>query len=191
MLQEEQKTKEYFSVKTFRDRLVEHRISLAFHGMFSQDVLTLIGKTLMSTPDSQMLSKRLFAIVIEMAQNILHYSAERVFSEKDGREIGVGIVAICQSDDQVVVSSGNYIQKRELQALQERAAYINTLDEGQLRDFYRDQRKAPQREGKPGANLGLIDMARRSGNPIQVDAFDYSEELAFFILTIRVNKAIA
>ncbi len=179
---------ERFSVKTFKDQLTDNKISLAFHGMFSQDVLSLIGMTLKNTPDSQLISKRLFAIVIEMAQNIHHYSAEKVYSEKDDRKIGIGVVAIGESADFHIITSGNYVENKEVPNILERSAYINDLDEDQLRDYYREQRKAPQREGKPGANLGFIDMVRKSGNPIGVHVEKYNDELSFFVLSVRINK---
>lgn len=179
---------ERFSVKSFKEQLAGHRISLAFHGMFSQDVLSLIGLSLKNTPDSQVLSKRLFAIVIEMAQNIHHYSAEKVWSEKDQRKIGIGVVAIAENDEYYIISSGNYADVKDVPNIVERSNYINKLTPDELRDYYREQRKAPQREGKPGANLGFIDMVRKSGNPIEVIIKEYNDEMSFFILTVRINK---
>ncbi|GAB4327674.1 MAG: hypothetical protein OHK0038_01410 [Flammeovirgaceae bacterium] len=179
---------ERFSVKSFKEQLSGHRISLAFHGMFSQDVLSLIGLSLKNTPDSQVLSKRLFGIVIEMAQNIHHYSAEKVWSEKDQRKIGIGVITISENDEYYIVSSGNYADIKDVPNIVERSNYINKLSPDELRDYYRDQRKAPQREGKPGANLGFIDMVRKSGNPIDVIIKDYNDAMSFFILTVKINK---
>ncbi|KXX69948.1 hypothetical protein AVL50_13815 [Flammeovirga sp. SJP92] len=181
---------EHFSVKTFKQQLAMKKISLAFQGIFSQDVLALIGKSLRNTPESRVIAKRLFAIVIEMAQNIHHYSAEKQYSEKDGRDIGVGIVAIAEDDHHYIITSGNCIVKTEVPPLIERANYINGLSPEKLKEFYREQRKAPQREGKPGANLGFIDMVRKSGNPIEINIKEYDETRSFFILSVRVNKEL-
>jgi hypothetical protein len=62
-------------------------MSLAFQGIISQDILSLVGTTLRKKPNSEIVSKRLFSIVVEMAQNIYHYSASRAYSEKDKKEI--------------------------------------------------------------------------------------------------------
>lgn len=179
---------ERFSVKSFKEQLAGHRISLAFHGMFSQDVLSLIGLSLKNTPDSQVLSKRLFGIVIEMAQNIHHYSAEKVYSAKDQREIGIGVIAIAENDEYYIISSGNYASVKDVPNIKERCDYINKLSPDELREYYREQRKAPPRPGKPGANLGFIDMVRKSENPIEVNFKEYNDEMSFFILTVRINK---
>jgi hypothetical protein len=182
---------ENFSVKTFKDQLTRHRIALAFHGMFSHDVLTLIGNSLKNSPDSGVIAKRLFAIVVEMAQNIHHYSAEKEFSAKDKREIGLGIVAVGEADQHYAISSGNYIWNKDVDPILARSRFINKLDRSELREYYRVQRKTPQRKDKPGANLGFIDMVRKSGNPVDVMIRDYDDEKSFFILTVKVDKTLA
>jgi hypothetical protein len=123
-----------------------------------------------------------------MAQNIHHYSAEKIYSEKDQKDIGIGIIAISESDDHHVVSSGNYISSKEVENLVSRSEFINTLSDDELKEYYREQRRAPQRKDKPGANLGFIDMVRKSGNPIDVMIKKYNDELSFFILTVKINK---
>lgn len=181
---------EHFSVKTFKDRLKDQGISLVFNGMFTQEVLTLIGKSLQSTPNSQIISKRLFAIVIEMAQNIHHYSANKAFSEKDQKNVGTGVITIGEDADHFWVNSGNYIDKHEVGQLVDRAAYINNLNQSELRDFYREVRKLPPRKNKPGANLGFIDMVRKSGNTLGVKVEEVDDNISFLILTVKINKDI-
>lgn len=189
MLQEHEYL-EHFSVKTFKDQLKDHNISLVFNGIFTQEVLTLIGKTLKSTPNSHIISKRLFAVVIEMAQNIHHYSAYKEFSQKDGKEVGTGMITIGKDADCFYVHSGNYINIDEIAQLVDRANYINSLNKEELRDFYREVRRAPQRTNKPGANLGFIDMVRKSGNPIEIQIEEVNDKISFFILTVKINKEI-
>lgn len=181
---------EYFSVYNFKNQLVDHDISMSFHGMLSQDVLSLIGQRLKNIPNSQVLSKRLFALAVEMTQNILHYSAQKMQSEKDGREVGVGVIAISETDEFHVISSGNYVHDIDAEAIVERVNYINSLSAKELKDYYREQRKAPQRANKPGANLGFIDMRRKSGNQLDVIIHETNDEHSFFILSVKIRKTV-
>ncbi|PWJ44701.1 SiaB family protein kinase [Sediminitomix flava] len=189
-MQLEETQREFFSLKTFKEQLGAHRLSLSFQGMFSQDVLSLIGHTLKNAPDSRILSKRLFGLVVEMAQNIHHYSAEKVFSEKEQRDIGIGVVAIGESEEHHIICSGNYVENNVVEPMIERANYINQLSPEELKQFYKEQRRAPQRKNKPGANLGFIEMVRKSVNPIDVRVEQVDDKLSFFTLTVRVNKNI-
>ncbi len=181
---------DHFSVKAFKEELNANSISLAFQGVFTHDILSLIGHSLRDAPNNQIISKRLFAIAIEMAQNIHHYSAEKVYSEKDSRKIGIGIIAIGEDYKHHLISSGNYIESKDIENIIERSDFINQLDADELKEYYRAQRKAPQRKDKPGANLGFIDMVRKSGNPVEITIKDSKDEKSFFILTVRVNKEI-
>lgn len=179
---------EQFSIKDFKGQFRSHHISLAFQGIFSQDVLTLLGQTFKRSPQSEILSKRLFAIVIEMAQNIHHYSAEKQFSEKEKRDIGIGVVVVGEDEASYIVSSGNYVFRDDADVIRTRSNFISQLTENELKEYYRQQRKAPQRDGKPGANLGFIDMTRKAGKPIGVQLIKVDEEKSFFILTVRIDK---
>lgn len=178
---------EDFSVHAFKERLKDSQISMAFQGMFSQEILTLLGKSLQNAPDAKNISKRLFALVVEMTQNIHHYSAHKMFSQKDNRDIGVGVIAISETEDFYQVSSGNYIYKEDVDTILERSRFINSLNENELKLYYKEQRKMPPRPGKPGANLGLIDMRRKSGQPLDI-TIEEEDGQYFYILTLKVSK---
>lgn len=176
-----------FSVYSFKEKLEEEKISMAFQGMFSQEVLTLLGQSLSNSPDSKNLSKKLFALVVEMTQNIHHYSAQKMFSQKDNREIGVGVIAISESEKFFKVTSGNYVEEEDAKVIKERAKFINSLSEGELKIYYKEQRKMPPRPGKPGANLGLIDMRRKSGQLLEIE-IEKDGDKYFYILSLKVSK---
>lgn len=177
-----------FSLKQFKETVCHHNIAISFQGILSQDILALLSQSLRNIPNNQLLSKRLFSLAVEMTQNIHHYSAQKVYSEKDKREIGVGIVCIGQDEQYHFISSGNYIHPEDAAAVQKRSRYINTLTETELKEYYREQRRAPQRKDKPGANLGFIEMRRKSGNPVYVEILNTGDDLDFFVLSVRINK---
>jgi hypothetical protein len=182
--------KRKFSHHGFYDKLKKHKISLACQGMVSQDLLALIGLSLKRKSEDELLAKRLFAIVIELAQNIYHYSAEKQFSEKDKCEVGVGIITISEARDSYMVSSGNLIDVAKTAKVRERCEYINNLDEEGLKKFYKAQRRLPTPEDSKGANLGLIDLARKSGNKLRYSITPVNEKHAFFTLSIKIAKEI-
>ena len=146
------KTHDAFSLKTFKEELEQHAISLAFNGSFSQDTIGLINLSINNNSNAKLLTKRIFSLVVEMAQNIHHYSAKKIYSEKYCRDIGVGVLAISETEQHYVITSGNYIHETDRQELQTRFAEINDMTEEELKDLYKVSRKMPQRPNKPGAN---------------------------------------
>jgi hypothetical protein len=86
----------------------------------------------------------------------------------------------------LTLSSGNLIEGYKIEGLSERCEYINKLAPEELRDYYIKQRRRPT--GGVGANIGLIDMARRSGNPLEYQVVKIDDEFSFFALSIKVSK---
>ncbi|NJO02774.1 MAG: hypothetical protein HC880_14805 [Bacteroidia bacterium] len=161
-------------------------IILTFKGTISQEILADVGISLRSKLGSYSVSKKTFAIFVELAQNIYHHSAEKEFSTSKGRTAGVGVILIQNHRDYLVLSSGNLIENYKIEGLIERCDYINTLGEDDLKEYYMKQRKRPT--GGIGANIGLIDMARRSGHPLEYQIVEIDDETSFFALSIKVDK---
>jgi len=181
---------EGFSLLGLRNDFRKNFVSMAFQGMVSQDILSLIGQSIRKASDSEVLSKRLFSMVVELAQNIHHYSATKMYSEKDQKEVGVGVIAISETDEFYRVSSGNQIPKEHVEPFSSRCDYINALTKDGLKKFYVEQRKMPQRKDKPGANIGLIEMVRKSGNLLEYRIEEVSDVNSFLIITVKIKKEI-
>lgn len=161
-------------------------IILTFKGTISQEILADVGISLRSKLGSYSVSKKTFAIFVELAQNIYHHSAEKEYSTSKGRTAGVGVILIQDHQDFLILSSGNLIENYKIEGLVERCDYINSLGEDELRQYYMKQRRRPT--GGIGANIGLIDMARRSGHPLEYQIVEIDDENSFFALAIKVSK---
>ncbi|UZR95693.1 SiaB family protein kinase [Chondrinema litorale] len=179
-----------FSLRRFHEDLERNAISLAFHGSFSQDTIGLINISLQQNDNAKTLTKRIFSLVVEMGQNIHHYSAKKIYSNKYEREIGVGVLAISETESYYVITSGNFIDQKDGVEIGERFEEINDMNEDELKNLYKERRKMPQRPDKPGANLGFIDIRRKSGNRIDYEIREINHNNSFFILSAKINKSI-
>jgi Family of unknown function (DUF6272) len=179
-----------FSPHQFYTNVRKHGISMAFQGIMSQDVLSLIGLSLKRRPDNEVIAKRVFGIVVELAQNIYHHSAYKGYSEKDKREIGVGVITIGENAQHYLVNSGNLIESSKIEALRQRCDHINNLDDDGLKTFYKEQRRQPSKisPDSPGASIGLIDLVRRSGNKLAYEINEVSESYAFLTMSVQIDK---
>lgn len=180
-----------FKLYPFKKYLESHHISFAFRGVMTQDVLALIGLTLRNGEKNRILSRRLFSIAVEMAQNIYHYSAEREHVETEGGEVGCGIIVITQNEELYKVTSGNAIMADKQDTISERCEYINSLSPEGLQAYHRQQRRIHARlDSTSGANIGLIELVRRSGHPLETHFFDVEEskEQKFFTLSVTMDK---
>lgn len=165
-------------------------IIFVFKGSMSQALLVKFGDMIR---EDFLTSKKLseirtvFAVFIELAQNISRYSTERSDSGLESGA-GSGIVVVSESEDRYTVASGNRIDKHRLAKMAERLESIKDLPPDALRKLYREQIKAPPPEGSVGAGLGLFDIAKRSGGGLRYLVHPIDEESSFIEFFVDIKK---
>ncbi len=174
----------------------QRKIWLAFKGAISQDVLVELGTLLKNKSVLDRRVKKVFAIFIEMTQNILHYSAETEavpFGDNGvAHPVGVGVVVVSESADDYSVSAGNVVTSDQVAHLREQCERIHGSDTGQLKQYYDARIKAAHSlAGSKGAGLGLIDIARKADFPLDYEIRSIANGRAFFVLTARIAKRLA
>ncbi len=132
--------------------------------------------------------RKMFAILIELVQNILFYSAERAFF--GSRNESIGTILLQDIEDHYQISCGNLIEKEDFQAVSKRCEHLNSLDREGLRQFKRKKRMEPPEKKSKGAGIGLIQVALISGLPIEIKSVNINEDYCFFSLVVKVAKTV-
>lgn len=166
-------------------QMYDDEIQLSYKGPFDSKVLSVIGEYIQKIigPDSPV-SQKLFKIFIELAQNIGFYSGEKSSTDN---ETGVGMIIIREVEDQYFMHTGNLISTKDAEIIIEKCEIINSLDRQGLREFKRKQRNLPPGE-KGTANVGLIQVALTSENPLKFKMSSIDKESSFFSIMVTVNK---
>ena len=171
--------------------LDKSKIILLFKGAMSQNTLVRIGDLIRLPAEEEgedTYSKRLFAIMVEMAQNILFYSQEREISPVTGTNVGIGIVLVQQMPNQYQIVCGNIVNEKQKERLSTQCCTINKMNQEELREYYSMQRRKMVHENSKGAGLGLIDIARKSKNPLAYDFHALADSQYFFSLAANINR---
>lgn len=165
----------------------KERIVLSFMGVVTQEIIVDYGKILREQEGLTENSRHvLFATFIELAQNILRYSAER--SSPAGRDRGIGLVIVSESPDAFVVTSGNMIKKDQSAALAAQLDGLARLDRAALKELHRERRRAGAPADSQGAGLGLIELARRASTPLEHSLLPQPNDMVFFSISVSVAK---
>ncbi len=172
-------------------KMCERNILLDFQGAVSHDLLVgmaeLIKKKFSQEFGKSNIVKKVFSIFVEMAQNISFYSAERVYLDDQGGEVGAGIIVVTGEDKIYTVTSGNLVEKTSTPRIIRHCEIINRMDKEDLRQFYKEKIKSSRKEGRRGAGVGLIDIARKSGHPISYGVTPVNGAHSFLVLSVKIK----
>lgn len=168
----------------------QNGIFLSFCGPITQSLLVEIGHTLKQKMLLEDAGKktifRVFAMVVENAQNIIHYSAENNPANKDMAKIGYGIISVGLEDGHYFVLCGNLIEKEKVEILRDKITRVNRMNQEELKSYFREVRKTKTKNNKEGGGLGFIEMARKSSKPIEFDFKPIDNIYSFFSIRIIV-----
>ena len=167
-------------------RLREHfnrsHILLCFNGPTSRGLIEEIGNALKNylqadnaNPSAVM---DVFAVYVEMTQNIRHYAQAMGYDDLDGS----ATILVARNDEgHYVVEAGNLVEKLDGDALMYRIDALSQMSKEQLKAAYKAQLRQP-RDENGGAGLGLIDMSRKSFVPLSASLTPVNECRCFFSL---------
>ena len=65
-------------------------------------------------------------------------------------------------------------------------SFCNALDKDGLRSYYKEVLDNGQYSVHGGGGLGMIDIARKSGNKLEYDFSDVNDDFGLYILKIKV-----
>lgn len=136
--------------------------------------------------DNEKVSKKLFKVFIELAQNVSYYSANVIKgSENYGSSRGIGYVSVDPSENGFLVSTGNLIMVDHAPILQKNCGEINKLNEVELRELKRKTRtQAAVRD--IGAHIGLIHTGLISGSKLNIEIEPVDEKHSYFKISVLI-----
>ena len=172
------------SLISLRDFFSNHQILICFNGPISTTVIGEIGSALKEhiesnhAPELEVMD--VFSVYIEMSQNIRNYATSHGFS--DSESSGTVVIAAAEAGH-YAVCAGNLVEMEDGQALLKRIHELADCDKAQLKLLYKQQLRQPinQTPGQ-GAGLGLIEIARRSSQPMEASLDPLEPGRAFFSL---------
>lgn len=134
--------------------------------------------------EEKKLKKRIFYILVESMQNITRHKAS-VHVPTDGSK---PLLLIGKQGNTPYVLTANPIENAKINTLQERIDIINATGVGELRQLYRDALNDGDFNDAGGANLGLIDIARKAGGTLQYGFDQIDGKHSYFILKINISS---
>ncbi len=165
-----------------------NEINLVYEGVVTQEITrtftALTEKNMAKNEESNMVQRKVFNVMVECLQNISKHADAVSDDEEDHR----GIVLVSHGENSYNIITGNVVKREKKEGLEKNLEYINSLDKEGLSALYKQQIKEGKISEKGGAGLGFIDIAKKSGNKIEYQFKDLSDDLCFFIIITTISR---
>jgi type III secretion system FlhB-like substrate exporter len=173
------------------EKMSQGEVVVAYKGTIEADIiadtLSLVEQKLENSDIQNSIKKKLYNVLVEILQNLYHHVDNPLNNKSSNTHSSFGIFILNKSDDRFRISTGNFISHDKINAIKEKIDKINSLTSEELKDFYKFVLNNQKFSEKGGGGLGLIDMARKTGNKLEYNFFKYNDEFSFFNLTININ----
>jgi hypothetical protein len=134
--------------------------------------------------------KKVLLIMIESLENIMKHS-ECCPAEQEGLSGQyLPVFSIRKNTSKFVITTSNAIRKLNTTAFRNKLDYLNGLDQQGLKDYYKETITNGQFTNRGGAGLGLIEIAKISGNKIVYEFLPLDEQCDRFNMIITINESI-
>jgi hypothetical protein len=129
--------------------------------------------------------------MVECLQNISKHADDDTQTASDSLEDGLaktGIFLIGNDQNQYFITSGNGIANENIPALKSLIDNINSLNQDELKQLHKEKMRETAISAKGGAGLGFIDIARKTGNPLEYHFEPIDENTSFFLLKTIISR---
>ncbi len=167
-------------------RVQQQDFEYVYRGYFTHNItkkiLTLADINIQKVVPFSTIQKRIYYIMVEGIQNITRHQDEI----DDGNDEYPGIFAIQKQKERYYVTTGNLVLNKRIPSLKDKIKKINSLDKDELKKFHKEILRSGAISDKGGAGLGLIEMARKSGNKLIASFELINEDYSYFYLQTQI-----
>ncbi len=174
-------------------QLENHGVVVSFKGTVTEDLtsgaLQAVERYLEERSEATAVRRKVFNVMVECLHNLFHHPAPRRLG-LTGRLLPErsSIFFVRLTDSGYEVGAGNYVENRNVALLKNRVKDVSNCSPEQLRHLYRTVMANDERSERGGGGLGLIDIARKSGNPLSCSFHSVDDHCSFFSLTALISK---
>lgn len=163
-------------------RNVQHcALSFTYRGPFMDDftsrIVDISENTIADSQGLTKVNKKVSFLLVECFQNIVRH----------GESVGIhaeaansGFFNFKNIGDSYIINSINPVKSAEIDSLKDQVELINSLQPEELKKMYKQQLMESEISEKGGAGLGLIEIARRSGQKLRYEFEKITEAISHF-----------
>jgi len=174
----------------FFQLLSQDKLNFTYHGNFSDEitdmVLNLVENNIVQGNEFLSVRNKVSFLMVECFQNVIRHGENEQMRNVVERP---GLFITRHIGDVYYITSANLVENEYVETLRTKLEQVNLLDKRELKSFYLDVLK--NKKGlspKGGAGLGLIAMARKSGQKIDFDFIKINDKVSYFYMQLKLKS---
>lgn len=181
---EKQETELLKYITQVREKMNEYKLMLCYRGVMTQEIvvalLSLTENKLTQDALSSSIRSRIFSVMVECLQNITQQSEKSTHSKANMFMVGM-------AEKGYMIYSGSVIKNSDVEELRDKIQEINTMSGDDLKKSYKNLILSDTLNEKPDIDLGLIHIARKTGNALDYNFEQIDSEHYFFSLNTLID----
>ena len=138
-------------------------ILLSYGGAFTQSLIAgmtgVLEKEIEAAELPMKTSNNIFVVFIELAQNVMNYAKKNDPEDKTDPK---GIISVGRKESNYIICSQNIISQEDKKKIQPLLEFIQSANEDEIKQRYKEVRKQNRNKEEKGSGLGLLEMAKKA-----------------------------
>jgi hypothetical protein len=157
---------------------------------FINNVLDLVEKKMLEKNEHPKLKKKVYNVLVESLQNLFHHVDALPEGFVNGNQEKYGLLLISRVKRGYRIITGNFIFNEKIERLEEKLRRINRSSSEEIKELYKFILNHQKISEKGGGGLGLVDIARKTGNKLGYKFVEFNKAQSFFYLDILVSEEV-
>ncbi len=180
-----------FDVNDYYSKLNGDDVLIAYKGNVTSElisnVLEVVEARMDDYSEDSKIRKKVYNVLVESLQNLYHHIDVLPPGMQEEYEEKFGILVVSRIGSKYKISTGNFVSTDKIDVLKNKIDKINTMSKEELKDMYKFILNHQRLSDKGGGGLGLVDIARKTGNPLDFSFHKYDEDFSFFNLDVYID----
>jgi hypothetical protein len=181
-----------FNVENYLADQTDGDVILYYKGNIDSDVINHVLDTvedkMVQVNEQSKLRKKVYNVLVESLQNLYHHVDKVPDDYEDQASERYGLLVVKKVDSGYKIITGNFVRAENIEKLEERIKRINRSSHDEIKELYKFILNHQKISQKGGGGLGLVDIARKTGNRLDYAFREYNSKHSFFYLNILVNE---
>ena len=180
-----------FDVNEYYSALSGGDVLMAFKGNISSELISKALEVVESKMDdyneNSKIRKKVYNVLVESLQNLYHHIEVLPEEMQEAYDSKFGILVVSREEGRYRISTGNFVLQDKVDVLKNKIDKINTMGKEELKDMYKFILNHQRLSEKGGGGLGLVDIARKTGNKLEYTFEKYDDTYHFFNLDVFID----